>query len=57
MPLLVAYDRATRQPFDELPKFVIHQRQKLFTGFLVALFDGGENAGDVTHGGVIPSWM
>ena len=26
---------------SQFPKFFIHQRQKLLTGFLVALFDGG----------------
>jgi hypothetical protein len=32
-------------------------RQKLFTGFLVTLFDGGEDLCDVTHGCEIPLGM
>jgi hypothetical protein len=35
----------------QLAQLVIHERQKLLCGGGIALLDGGQDAGDVTHRG------
>ena len=50
--ILLSHHR--RGKFTQL---IINQRQKLLTGFPVALFDGGENPCHVTHDREIPLRM